>query len=375
MTDPRRILVLSLAGAGDTLLATPLIAEVRRHFPRARIEVLTMQGAPPREVLAHNPAVDEVLGFDFMAAGRRRSVIECLRLRRRHYDLSFTVMPQNRLEYNLITLLIGARRRVGFEFMCNCGARPRLLLTNVVREDRRLHVVENNLRLLTEGLGLPLKGSPPHVPRLFPQPDHETRAEAALRSLGLLGQPWIGFHPGSGTTKNLILKRWPVARWAELARRVVSRHPEARILLFGSAEERPLRDEVARRSGLGPARIMAAPDGQVLDTAALIRRMAVFVCGDTLLTHVAAAMGVPTVEIVGPTDPSATGPYGVPCRIVRLGLACSPCYFFSKHGIRCTHERPMACLEELDERLVEAAVDELLAEAAAPTQPTDSRSS
>ncbi|HOK48324.1 MAG TPA: glycosyltransferase family 9 protein, partial [Bryobacteraceae bacterium] len=197
-------------------------------------------------------------------------------------------------------------------------------------------------------------------PQLYPQPEHEAWAEEALRALGPPGRPWIGFHPGSGTTKNLILKRWPLVRWAELARRLAVRYPQARILLFGSADERPLREELARRSGLDAQRIATAPDGQVLNTAALIRRMGVFVCGDTLLTHVAAAMGVPTVEIVGPTDPRATGPYRVPSRIVRLGLACSPCYFFSKHGIRCTHERPLACLEELEEQLVEASVAELL---------------
>lgn len=359
MTVPRRILFISLAGAGDTLLATPLISEVRRHAPAARIDVLTMQGAAPREVLAHNPAVDEVLSFNFLAAGRARSLLYCLRLRRRKYDLSFTVMPQNRLEYNLITFLIGARQRIGFEFETDCGAQPRLWLTHIVREDRTLHVVENNLRLLTEGLGISCQGIEQRVPQLYVQPEHEARAEATLCALGTPGRPWIGFHPGSGTTKNLILKRWPLARWVALVRRLCASHPEARILLFGSREERPLRDELARRSELDSTRISSAPDGHVLDTAALIRRMAVFVCGDTLLTHVAAAVGVPTVVIMGPTDPRATGPYKVRSRIVRLGLPCSPCYFFSKHGIRCTHERPMACLEELEESLVETAVNEL----------------
>ncbi|MCX7819829.1 MAG: glycosyltransferase family 9 protein [Kiritimatiellae bacterium] len=364
MRAPRRILFLSLAGAGDTLLATPLIAEVRRHFPAARIEVLTMQGRAPREVLAHNPSLDEVLGFDFAAAGRVGSVIECLRLRTRRYDLSFTVMPQNRLEYNLITWLIGARERVGFEFEEDCGARPRLWLTRVVREDRRLHVVENNLRLLTEGLGLPIHGADP-IPRLFVQPEHEARADAVLRELGAAGRTWFGFHPGSGTTKNLILKRWPVRHWAVLARRLVELHPDVRVLLFGSPDERALREEVIRQSGLDASRIALAPDGRVLDTAALIRRMAMFVCGDTLLTHVAAAMQVPTVEIVGPTDPRATGPYRVRSRVVRLGLSCSPCYFFSKHGIRCTHPRPMACLEELEPALVLAAMESLWRETTA----------
>jgi heptosyltransferase-2 len=358
---PRRILVISLAGAGDTLLATPALRELRTAFPAAGIDVLTMQGAVPREVLEENPCVSRWLHFDFLREGRARSIAFCLSLRRRTYDLSLTVMPQNRLEYNVISWLIGARERLGFEFVCDCGARPRRFLTHVVREDRRLHVVDNNLRLFTEGLGLPLASGDPR-PELHVGPEHEAAAAAFCARPPAAGRTLVGFHPGSGTTKNLILKRWPAPNWAELARRVAATDPGVHIVLFGSPDETPLRREIAAASGLSADRIDLAPDGPVRATAALIRRMACFVCGDTLLTHVAAAVGTPVVEIVGPTDPAATGPYKVPHRIVRLGLPCSPCYFFSMHGIHCTHATPMACLAGLDAARVEAAVLELMAE-------------
>jgi ADP-heptose:LPS heptosyltransferase len=358
---PRHILVISLAGAGDTLLATPLLRELRTAFPAAEIDVLTMQGAAPREVLDGNPAISAWRHFDFLREGRVRSVAFCLAMRRRRYDLSFTVMPQNRLEYNLITWLIGARERLGFEFCSDCGSHPHRFLTRTIREDRRLHVVDNNLRLFTEGLGLSLASVDPR-PHLHLAAEHEAAAEAFCAAPPLLGRRPIGFHPGSGTTKNLALKRWPSAQWADLARRVASADPRVYIVLFGSADEIPLRREIASSSCLPPDRIGMAPDGSVRATAALIRRMACFVCGDTLLTHVAAAVGAPTVEIVGPTDPVATGPYKTPHRIVRLGLPCSPCYFFSKHGIACTHATPMACLSGLEAARVETAVLELMDE-------------
>jgi len=358
---PSRILAISLAGAGDTLLSTPVLRELRTAYPAAAIDVLTMQGAVPREVLDGNPCVTEWLHFDFLREGRARSVAFCLSLRRRGYDLSLTLMPQNRLEYNAISWLIGARERLGFEFVCDCGARPRWFLTRVVREDRRLHVVDNDLRLFTEGLGLPL-ASPDPRPELHLGPDHEAAAAAFCSQSPVAGRTLVGFHPGSGTTKNLVLKRWPAANWAELARRIAASDPALHVVLFGSPDETPLRRGIAAASGLPADRIGLAPDGSVRATAALIRRMACFVCGDTLLTHVAAAVGTPVVEIVGPTDPAATGPYKVPHRIVRLGLPCSPCYFFSKHGIHCTHATPMACLKDLDAARVEAAMLELMRE-------------
>lgn len=358
---PERILAISLAGAGDTLLATPVLRELRTAYPAAAIDVLTMQGAVPREVLEGNPCVRSWLHFDFLREGRLRSVAFCLSLRRRAYDLSLTLMPQNRLEYNVISWIIGARERLGFEFVCDCGARPRRFLTRVVREDRRLHVVDNNLRLLTEGLGLPLAARDPR-PELHVGPDHEAAAAGFCALPPMAGRRLVGFHPGSGTTKNLVLKRWPASNWADLARRVAAWEPGVFIVLFGSPDEAPLRREIMAASGLPPDRIGLAPDGPVRATAALIRRMESFICGDTLLTHVAAAVGTPVVEIVGPTDPAATGPYKVPHRIVRLGLPCSPCYFFSKHGIQCTHATPMACLSGLDAARVEEAALELLRE-------------
>lgn len=358
---PRRVLVISLAGAGDTLMATPLLRELRAAFPAAAVDVLTMQGAAARQVLAGNACVTESLHHDFMREPKWKSVWYCLRLRRRRYDLSFTVMPQNRFEYNLITRLIGARERVGFEFEIDCGARAKRMLTRTVREKTDLHLVENNLRLFTEGLGRPMTGAD-HALELTVGDASEAAAVEFLRAGGMEGRRLIGFHPGSGTTKNLILKRWPADQWAELAARV-GREREHAILLFGSPDELPLRRQILEKSGLPVTRITVPPSGSVQDTAALIRRLAVFVCGDTLLTHVAAAMQTPTVEIMGPTPPASTGPYRVRHRIVRLGLACSPCYGYAKFGIHCTQPVHMACLKGIDAARVEQAVRELLAEA------------
>lgn len=362
---PRRILVITLAGAGDTLLATPLIRELHTAFPAAAIDVLTMQGAPARQVLEGNPCIAESLHHDFLHESKLKSVLYCLKLRLRGYDLSFTVMPQNRFEYNLITRLIGAPRRIGFEFVIECGARARRLLTKTVREDMALHVAENNLRLFTEGLGRPLSRTEQPLELHIGPASHAAAAEF-LRAGGLEGRRLIGFHPGSGTTKNLILKRWPPERWAELAARV-GRDPDQAILLFGSPDELPLRRQILEASRVPASRIAIPPPGSVQDTAALMKRLAVFVCGDTLLTHVAAAVQAPTVELMGPTVPASTGPYRVPSRIVRLGLPCSPCYGFSKFGIHCTQPVSMQCMKAIEPSMVEDAIRSLLA---APSSPS-----
>lgn len=336
-------------------MATPLIRELRLAYPAATLDVLVMQGPVARDMLAGNPNVSEVMLFNFMKASKLAALRFVLGLRQRRYDLLLLPMPQNRLEYNLIAWLIGARCRIGFEYAIRDWTARRPCLTRTIPERLDLHVVENNLRLLPEGLGMPL-ALDEHRLELPLAPERLGFAERWLAGRGLAGRRRVGFHPGSGTTKNLALRRWDPGKWAELAKRLVDRCPDAAILLFGAGEEKGLRREIIARAGLADDVLMEAETGSVLESAALIKAMHCFVCCDTLLTHVAAAVGCPTVEILGPTDPRSIYPYGVPHRVVRTGIGCSPCYGYSRRGIRCTNEVPMACLRGVTPGMVLDAV-------------------
>ena len=163
--EANKILVISLGGAGDTLLATPMLQELRMAFSEAAIHVLTMQAKAP-DILRGNPCVDRHIHHEFMREPWWKSLAFCRKLRRERYDFSLTVMPQNRLEYNLVTFLIGARRRLGFDFAIKCGALPGLFLTHCIPENTQIHMAENNLRLISEGMGLQLQSSK-HELQLF----------------------------------------------------------------------------------------------------------------------------------------------------------------------------------------------------------------
>lgn len=357
--DPRRILLISLGGAGDGLMATPLLRPLRARWPEAVIDVLVMQGEVARAMFAGNPDVHECLLHDFMRASRAGSLAFCWRLRCRRYDLSVNVMPQNRLEYNVVAFLIGARRRLGFSFSIRCGGLEHWLLTDRVQEDTQAHLVQNNLNLLREGLGLDVSGEAALVlPRTD---DARAAADHSWRASGLEGRVVLGLHAGSGTTKNLVLRRWPPAKWAELARQLAA-DPRCTMLLLGSPDEQPLRDEIRRLANLPLEQLRDAPAMPVLHSAEVIARLDALICTDTLLTHLAAATQTPCVVIMGPTPHTSVYPWRTPHRIVRLGLTCSPCYGYSRHGIRCTHPQPMACLAGITPPMVAAAVASLLHE-------------
>lgn len=351
---PETILVICLAGVGDVLMATPLLRELRLAYPSAAIDVLVMQTTVARDILAGNPNINEVYYFNFMTEPILRSLAFCKELRRRRYDCSLTTMPQNRLEYNLVTWLLGAKKRIGFKFVEKGFTGRSFFLTRSVPERPEIHLVENNLRLLSEGLGVsPSEGK--HRLELVTTEDQRRFAREFLAERSL-SRPLIGFHPGSGTTKNLALRRWAPEKWAGLARLILKHDPAVRIVMFGAKAEQPLRDEILRLSEADPGRLISADRGDILQSAALIGEMDCFVCCDTLLTHVAAAMQVPTVEILGPTDLRSIYPYGVEHRIVRTGLECSPCYGYSRKGIECTNPVFMKCLRDVTPEMVFEAV-------------------
>lgn len=286
----KRILVLSLSGIGDTLMATPLLHELRLQFPSAEIDVLVLW-AGAAEVLRANPHVREVIRHDFLKEGRLSSVARCLALRRRRYDLSINTHTQGRRGYRLIARLIGARERLSHEYE-NQSWLDRWLVTRSLPQDYSLHVMDNNARLIGL-LGLTPRLSSAGY-EVFLSDEERQWASGWLERRNLVGRPWLGIHTGSGGTKNLALRRWPVSHYAALIREWTCRHPSIPIVLFGAQEERALHARL-REAG---AEFMEAESPGLRQAMALVGHAQAFLSVDTVFMHIAAAMGVPRQWVI-----------------------------------------------------------------------------
>lgn len=107
-------------------------------------------------------------------------------------------------------------------------------------------------------------------------------------------------HPGAAHGS----KRWPVERFAAVARALAARGH--RVVVTGTAEERPRTATVAAAAGA-----RGADQGGRTDLAALLDLVAgarLVVTGDTGVAHVATAYGVASVVLFGPVGPAAWGP-------------------------------------------------------------------
>lgn len=304
-----RILVMKLSAVGDVVLATPSLRALRNRFPKAHITAAV--GHPAHELLQRSPYVDDLAVFDRDRDGSLRGMLAFgRRLARAQVDL--VVDLQNNRISHWLGLLSGAPLRFGY-----AGRRWSGLLNHRVRlPDTPLGPVEQQFRLLRL---LGIRSACPKT-ELWLGPSDEARADEILRGAWVArSQPLIVLHPGAGWES----KRWPEAHCARLIDLLAER-TGGRVVLTGSAEERPLSERIYRKTQAKP--ILAAGATSLGELAALLKRARVFVGGDTAALHIAAAVGVPTVALFGPTDPARHLPPAERQTVFRKPLPCSPCY-------------------------------------------------
>jgi lipopolysaccharide heptosyltransferase II len=312
-TPPTRIAALLPNWIGDAVMATPALRAVKRRFPAAALVGIA------------RPAISELLqgvasldGLSPLAAGsgigRVRSLAQLLRAGRFDLVLHFT----NSFATAAAAALAGVPERVGYV------RRGRgMLLTRRLQPRREAGRFEP-VPAVDYYLGLAAAlGCPPEPPRL----ELATNAadEAAADRL------WRGFGAGAARPTVVInnsgafgeAKLWPEASVAALARRLVRELGHNVVLLAGPAEAAMASRVLAAAACEGIAGTVAGPSLGL--SKAVVKRARLMVTTDSGPRHFAAAFGVPSVTLFGPTDPRWTDLHSARDRWVRLDLDCQPC--------------------------------------------------
>ncbi len=350
-----KILILALSGIGDALMFTPALHLMRKDLPGAQIDALVMfRGV--KDIYDRNPDLNNVFHFDFIKEGVLRSLSYILRFRHK-YDASINVYPSNRKEYNIINFLIGAEKRAAVKYLRkdlqNLGD-----LNNIrVLENDLSHNVQTNIRLAGELLDKNFEEEPPLI---FPLKTGDEKfvlnffSENNIKDTDIL----IGFHPGSATLKNQDKRRWEPEKFAELGTRLI-KDKNAKILIFGGPEENDLKRNIKNQMNSGNSFVIEAAD--LAESAALMSKCNVFVSNDSSLMHIASALRLKVVAILGPTNPRYIHPWKTDHNIVRLNLDCSPCFIYSPRPLICFRDDVLfKCIKELTVNMVYRSVEEFL---------------
>ncbi len=332
---------------GDTIMSTPALRALRAHWPEARIVAAGPGSAAA--LLEGLPFLDEVLTLPGRsAAGARGFARAAARLRRERFDLA--LLFANSFSSAAMAWAAGIPRRVG-----TVGGGRTLLLTDgvdVAREKgfhrRPQPMVEFYFRIL-DRLGVP-RGS--HRTELAVLPADEQRADAWLARHGLAaGAPLYGLHGGASFGPS---KLWYPERWAAVADALHERHGGRTILFCGPGEEAT----VAAITAAAKSPVASAADDPIdLRTLkAVVRRLSLLVATDAGPRHFGPAFDVPTVALLGSTDPRFSNTNLQRSLVVRTGVECSPC-----HLKVCPIDH--RCMTRMTTEMVLAACERLLASA------------
>jgi heptosyltransferase-2 len=301
-----KILVVAPSWIGDTILAQPFLALLKRKHPAARIEVLAADWSAP--LLARMAEVDAVIVNPFrhgeFSFGARRALGR--RLASADYSTAY-VLP-NSWKSALVPFFAGIPRRVGYQ------GESRYLLLN---ERHRLDVAAHpQLVQRYAALAGPLPASLP-PPRLSSTIEQQQAARLAL-NLPLDATPVI-FCPGAEYGP---AKRWPARHFAALARLVAT--PQNPVWLVGSAKDLAIGEEISAAAAGAALNLCGRSTlEQVIDLIASARCV---VSNDSGLMHVAAALERPLVALYGSSSPAYTPPLSAQAQIVSRNLPCSPCF-------------------------------------------------
>ncbi len=142
-------------------------------------------------------------------------------------------------------------------------------------------------------------------------------------------------------------KRWPAERFAAVGRRW-----DGPVLVLGGPGEEALCQEVARRCGAGTELVCERGFAQ---SFRILGRAALALGGDSGLSHLCAAAGIPTAVIFGPTA-SRDGFWGDRCLALEEELPCRPC---SRYGRQRCPIGDHLCMTQLSTERVAQALEKL----------------
>lgn len=271
-----KILFISYNRLGDAVLSSGIYNRLVEQHPGARMTVAC--GPVPAPLFACAPGLDELIVLE-----KRPRLGHWIELWRRTVGRRWDMVVD--LRGSAMGWLLWASRRHA------AGPRPGPV---------------HRVQMLADVIG----ATPPPSPALWTTPAHEQAAAGLLSG----DRPVLGIGP----TANWGGKQWPADRFAALAQRLVEQGPlaGARIAVFGAPHERAAAAPV----------LDALPADQTVDLVgsidlptvyACLKRCRLYVGNDSGLMHMAAAAGIPTLGLFGPSEPERYGPWGAQNASVR----------------------------------------------------------
>ena len=317
MREYRNILVYAMVNLGDVVLLTSAIALLKKAYPQARVTMLSRPIV--REVIEHNPVIDDVILFDYKSKQNSMrqmwSIVQ--ELHRRKFDLAISF--DRKLRPALLCLLAGIPVRVGPSRVLDARpSRVTWLYTHTVPitydldETLQAETYQEIIRGFTGATG--------HEHPVLPTPTEAQRTKAAALLSSAAGKRKIGLCV-KGTFG---LKTWPKEYFAEVVCALHERYDTA-FYVTGAPGDYAYAKDVISAIGLPVENLCGKTN--LMELAAFYAQLDLLISVDTGGGHIAAATGVPLVVVFGCTSPRRWHPISDNAKAFTSNEPCCPCSY------------------------------------------------
>ena len=328
------ILIVKLSAIGDVIHALPVSYALRKKYPTAHITWVVEPTA--YEIVKHNPCVDEVILFQKKAFKTFKGFKQKFKpfyklLHRRKYDISIDL--QGLFKSMAVVLTANAKKKIGYVDMRE-GSN---LISKAIKGPHfNGHIVDRYLDTVkylgcdTDNIIFPLKNTAEEINYvnnllMDSQIDDDT--------------PFIVFAVGT----NWVNKCWSTKNFAILSD-LLSEHSIKTVLIgFGKNDEQKALEITRQNTSNNIVNLVGKTS--LMQTAALIKKAKAIVGGDTGNLHLAAALNIPAIMLMGPTDPNRNGPYKQLHTVILAGHDCDGCW-------KRTCRKNIDCLSTITPNLV-----------------------
>lgn len=346
--SPRGVLVVLVSAIGDFVLSTAILEAIRVRFPGEPVSVVGYDRwadlADEQEVFTHR------VFFDRSHLARRpASVFRLVRaIRTPKYQVALYPSYSRSMLGDLVVSAVRAKEKIGFDGDTNNISlsrknRDNRFFSRLLQSDRGSTELGHYRRFASAVAGMERDWCP--VIKVRESTELDVRAMLASRGLGDGVYAVIG--PGAAVRE----RTWPAEKYARVVDYLGSNG--LRVVAVGGSADRVLVREIAESS---ETKIVDLSGMTTLpQLAAIVKNSRIFVGSESGPLHIATAVGIPTIGIVGGGHPFRFYPWGNPDvhRVVYKKMECYGCNW------NCCFDR-RRCIEDIPAELAIAEVSQLL---------------
>jgi lipopolysaccharide heptosyltransferase II len=307
-----KILIVKPSRIGDIIFSLPTLAAIKQKYPHARISWIVDERC--YEILDGNPVLEKIFVWNRKQKSIKYYIDLMKSLRKQKFDLSIDL--HGLAKSAMLVKLAGAKFKLGSS-STNGMREFSWLFSKEIKSNGSRHCVERHFKVAkyldcSDEINYPI-----HIPE---ESFRSVRDKLLKENVNL--EKIIGMHAGGGW----LSRRWGASKYASLAKRLKV-ELNADIILIGGKEggssEKGLNEEIISESGVHI--IDMTGKFTLKELCAFLQMCKVFVGNEAGPMHIATALNVHSVAILGPTDAKRTGPYNGNTKIIQHKMECQPC--------------------------------------------------